>query len=206
MIDSGADRGLRASVRAELEVPENATLMLMVGELTSNKRHVDVLKALTHLDSNVFLAIAGSGPMETRICREAARLDVSGRVRLLGYREDVPALLAAADILVSASEREGLPQNVLEAQVSGVPVIGSDVRGTRDLLAGGAGFVFELGNVRQLAGSVRKLKEQPILVDKVITVARSRIVEEFAEEAILAKYMDLYRHVILTERRTGPLT
>jgi len=153
--------GSMAAIRRELGLT-GEPLLLMIGEFIARKRHADAIRAMERLrDTNVHLVLAGSGPLEVPMRRLAKRLGVADRVHFLGVRRDVPALLGAAYALVLPSEHEGLPRAILEAMSMGVPVVGSDVRGTRDLLASGAGRLFPIGDIYALAAALRQLLERP---------------------------------------------
>lgn len=128
----------RAAKRREIGVPEDATLLMSVGELNENKNHSVVIKALAKInDKNVHYAIAGVGPLKDALEALAKSLGVGEQLHLLGYRPDVPELYKAADICVFPSIREGLPVAVMEGMAAGLPFVAADNRGTRDLLTDG---------------------------------------------------------------------
>lgn len=125
----------RAAKRHEIGVPEDATLLMSVGELNENKNHSVVIKALAKLnDKSVHYAIAGNGPLKASLEVLAESLGVGAQLHLLGYRRDVPELYKAADICVFPSIREGQGLAALEGMAAGLPIIASDNRGTRDIL------------------------------------------------------------------------
>ncbi len=139
-------------VRAELGLGPETALFLDVAELSRGKRPWDAIQALARLQRpNTHLAFAGDGPLVPEMRRLAGHLNLSGRVHFLGLRNDVPALLAASTALVLPSDREGLPRSVMEGLAMEVPVIGTRIRGTADLLAGGHGLLYSVGDVRGLA-------------------------------------------------------
>lgn len=127
----------RAAKRRELGVPEDAALLISAGELNDNKNHATVIRALAEIrDNTIHYAIAGAGSLREILAELASELGISERIHLLGYRRDVAELYHAADIFVFPSKREGLPVSVMEAMASGLPIIASDIRGSRDLLEG----------------------------------------------------------------------
>lgn len=124
----------RAKKRAALGVPEDAFVLLSVGELNPNKNHETVLYAMAQRnDPSVHYLIAGKGELDQHLMQTAAKLGLQDCFRLLGFRDDVPELYQAADVFVHPSFREGLPVSVMEAIASGLPVLCSDIRGARDL-------------------------------------------------------------------------
>ncbi len=123
----------RAKKRAEIGVPETATMLLSVGELNENKNHITAIKAISMLDdANIHYVIAGKGPKQEELEKAAKEQNVN--LHLLGYRTDVAELYKTADLYVHPSFREGLPVSVMECLASGTPCIGSNIRGCVDLL------------------------------------------------------------------------
>ena len=126
----------RADIRAELgrdlDLPQDAFLVLMVGVIRGVKRHEIALRALHLLRGRVpqaHLAVAGEGPMRIDMERLAAQLGIEAAVRFLGYRDDVPDLMQGADALLLTSRSEGVPQAVTQAMGMGLPVVAT--RGRR---------------------------------------------------------------------------
>ena len=116
--------------REELGIPQDAKLLISVGELNKNKNHETVIKAIKDLD--VYYVIAGRGDLQDYLQNLIDELNLSDRVKLLGYRTDVAELYAAADIFVFPSFREGLGLAAIEGMASGLPLVVADNRGTRD--------------------------------------------------------------------------
>jgi len=124
----------RTATREQLGVRPGARLAVSIGALEPRKRHALIVRELAPLlrSGALDLLIAGEGPARVEIERVIESLNLSG-VRLLGHVSDVPALLGAADVLVHASTAEGVPQVVIQALVAGVPVVGTDVIGLREV-------------------------------------------------------------------------
>ena len=123
----------RAAKRREIGVPEDAFLLLSVGELNENKNHQVIIKALARLNNpNVHYAIAGVGDKREYLLELASKLGVSEQVHLLGYRKDIPELNYSADVFCFPSLREGLGLAAIEAMACGVPLITSNVHGIND--------------------------------------------------------------------------
>ena len=123
----------RNEKRREIGVPEDAILLLSVGELNENKNHQVVIRALAKLkDLNIHYAIAGIGAKRDYLLDLAKQLGVSDRVHLLGFRRDVPELNYASDIFCFPSLREGLGMAAIEAMTCGLPIVTSNVHGIND--------------------------------------------------------------------------
>lgn len=127
--------------RAELGIPEDAFLLLSVGELNENKNHQIVIRALAELLKteegqlkNYYYIVAGEGPLKDHLHNLIDSLGLKDRVKLLGFRKDCAELYKTADVFVHSSLREGLPVSLMEAMATGIPVLSSRIRGCVDLV------------------------------------------------------------------------
>jgi len=137
-VDPETKRVKREAIRTELGIPDDAIVLLSVGEVNENKNHRVVIEALGKLEEkNVHYIVCGRGELEESHKNLAAQLGLTGRVHLTGYRNDVADFYQAADIFVFPSLREGLPVAVMEALASGLPVVCNGIRGCSDLIATG---------------------------------------------------------------------
>ena len=125
----------RIQKRRELGVPEDAFVMLSVGDLNANKNHSTAIKAFAKADiPNSYYLICGEGELRNELSSLSEKLGVSQHVHLLGFRNDVREILKASDLFVFPSFREGLSVALLEAVSAGVTCIASNIRGNVDLL------------------------------------------------------------------------
>ena len=123
----------RAAKRREIGVPEDAFLLMSVGELNENKNHQVIIKAMAKLgNKNVHYAIAGKGDKKDFLINLADSLGVGEKLHLLGYRRDIPQLNASADAFCFPSLREGLGLGAIEGMACGLPLISSNVHGIND--------------------------------------------------------------------------
>lgn len=126
---------MRRAFRMRYGIPQDAVLLLSVGELNEGKNHRAVLDALAGLrDKNVYYLVCGQGVLHEQLLRYAAGLGIAGRIRMPGYVEDVAAAYLASDIFVFPSRREGMPVALMEAMAAGLPCVVSDIRGSRELI------------------------------------------------------------------------
>lgn len=132
---AGGDGNPRKAFRMRHGIPQDAVLLLSVGELNEGKNHRTVLDAMAGLrDQNVYYLVCGQGMLRERLLLHAAGLGIAERVRMLGYVEDVAAAYLAADLFVFPSRREGMPVALMEAMAAGLPCAVSDIRGNRELV------------------------------------------------------------------------
>lgn len=169
----------------------------MVAEFGAVKRHSLALEALARVpDERVRLAFVGDGPLEDQVRKRAERLGLSGGVTFAGYRRDIPAVLAASDVLLLTSEREGLNRSVLEAMASGVPVVGTDSRGIADAVGPDAGWIAARDDADALAAAITEAAADPDERARRGTAARERACTEFELGRILTAYDGLYSEAL----------
>jgi glycosyltransferase involved in cell wall biosynthesis len=128
----------RASIRREIGAESDSVpVMTFVGEMIPRKRHADLLAAFAQIRAvrpDALLVLAGDGVLMERVQKIARETGVIDGCRFLGYRRDIPAILAATDLFVFPSSQEGLPCAIQEALAMEVPTVATDVRGNRDLV------------------------------------------------------------------------
>lgn len=149
-------------VRLELCLDPKTKLFLSIAEFIPRKHPQDILRAFARVNpSDACLAFAGDGDLLEEMQQLATQLGIQEKVRFLGHRNDIPTLIKAAFATILASEQEGLPRSVMESLSLETPVIGSDIRGTRDLVSSDSGILFPVGNVEKLADAIEYLLNHP---------------------------------------------
>ncbi len=185
--------GIVHEFRAAHHIPSDAALFTVVAEFIPRKRHIDVLKAFRKLaDPHAHLAFAGDGPMRGQLTEYVHHHHLSERVHFLGFQRDIRALMKGSTALILASRHEGLPRCVMESMALGVPVIGSDIRGTHELLAEGAGLLVPLGNARALAQAMREIMTHPEEARRFAAAGRERVLREYRAEQLFELHDYLY--------------
>ncbi len=128
---------VKAALRGEMNFDEHQKIILCIGELLPNKNHRMAIQAMAEIVKqfpDAMLLIAGNGPEKEKLIDLIASLDLQKNVALLGYVTNLQDYQQVADLLVACSIREGLGLNVVEAMMSGNPVVLSDNRGHRELV------------------------------------------------------------------------
>lgn len=148
--------------REELNVPEDAFLLLSVGELSYRKNHETALKAIALLkDPSIHYIIAGKGGKQEYLESMAKELGLENNLHLLGYRSDIPELNKAADMFIFPSYQEGLPVSLMEAMAAGLPVVCSEIRGNVDLVKNGeTGYLANPFDPNTFAEMIKKVREK----------------------------------------------
>ena len=168
VIPNGIDTSLfrpspetRESTRSGLGVTVDEFLWVTIGRLTDQKDYPSLFKAfhavVTDLPRTRLLVI-GRGPLQPHLDEQVRRFGLQDRISFLGFRADIPSLLAASDASVMASRWEGMPNAVIEALASELPVVGTDVGGMRELVDDGVdGYLVPPSRPDALASAMLKV-------------------------------------------------
>ena len=200
--------GSRERLRAALGVPAHAFIFLAVGNVRPEKGFEDLIDAAARLEHTApgrpFAVLVAGGLSDTPYCRDLlARHRASGlgdAVRFLGYRDDVPALLSAADAFVLSSRSEGLPMVVLEAMMAGLPVVATRVGGVPGAV-GDCGLLVDPEQPDALAAAMQRLMDDPALAADLGRRARERAIREYGLERMVDRYLAVYERVAARHRR-----
>ena len=142
--------------RSLFETPTDKKLVVTMGRLHVNKAFDVLLRAMAKLPG-VYLWLAGAGPEEASLKALASKLQLNERVRFLGWRDDMPALLATADVFVCPSRHEPFGNVVPEAWASDVPLVSTASQGPSYMIASGeSGLLVGIDQPDELAEAIRK--------------------------------------------------
>lgn len=186
----------RAALRAAMGVGEADCVIIGISRLVRHKGWPELLQAMEQVP-NAHLWVVGerlaSDHGEDMTPHfERARAALGPRLRLLGYREDVPRWLQAADIFALPSHFEGLPMSVIEAMLTGLPVVATDIRGCREqVVEGVTGHLVPPMQVAGLGRALARLAADPGLRQSMGEAGRIRALERFTEAAVLDRTLDL---------------
>lgn len=179
--------------RAALGTPTEARLLLAVGRLHPNKAFDVLLDALARLGDEVHLWIAGEGPSRADLEAQAARLGLQDRVRFLGWRTDVPALLGAADAMVVPSRSEGFGTVMIEGWACRKPVVAAASEGPSGLLRNGRnGLLVPVDDAAALADAIAAVLGSPQLAADLVGRAAEDYRRTFTKDKVVARYLELF--------------
>ena len=174
-IDVKAIGSTPAYDRSILGYQKSDQLLIMVAGFRKEKDQDTVVKAMLNLPAHFHLIFVGDGERKPAIMQLAAELNLTSRIKFLGVRTDVYALLQMADIAVLSSHWEGFGLAAVEAMAAGLPVLASDVPGLAQVVTAG-GLLFEKGNEKQLAQLIQEISSDQVLyahlVDAGVTKAK----------------------------------
>lgn len=184
--------------RRDHEQASGPVRLLMVGRHSPQKDHETLLQALAQLrDKSWTLDLVGTGPDQTRHQAVARELGLADRVHFLGYRKDVAALMASADVYVLISNWEGLPLSIIEAMRAGLATVCSDVGGCRELVVeGDTGSLAKRGDAAMVAGHLATLIDSPDQRRRLGKAARLRFEEEFTFATMFNRTVSVYRRAV----------
>ncbi|HWE71614.1 MAG TPA: glycosyltransferase [Stellaceae bacterium] len=181
--------------RASLETPADAPLAIALGRLHPNKGFDTLLAAVAKVPG-LYLWLAGEGPLRAALRRQATSLGVEDRVRFLGWRQDVGALLAAADMLVCSSRREPLGNTIIEAWAAKKPVVACAADGPAELIAHDeTGLLVPLDDAARLADAMRALMQDKARARALADVGYAAFEAQFSEARVVARYREFFETV-----------
>ena len=182
-----------------------APLVLFVGRLDPQKAPFNLLEAFAHLLERHLdwqLLFVGDGSLKASMDEWIAQRGLGHRIRIAGWRPDVPELLKAADLLVLPSLWEGMPNIVLEAMAAGLPVVVSRVEGTEELIRDGeTGLLVTPGSPTELEHQIEAALTSPELSSRIRTTAQLAVQKQFTMDRMVSAYEQLYARLIDVDGR-----
>jgi glycosyltransferase involved in cell wall biosynthesis len=183
-------------------VPTGVPFLLHIGRLAPGKGQRELIEALARLERRESVVVFVGRDLERRgaFAREleqaAESLGVRDRVVFAGFRDDVPGLLAAADVFVLPSWIEGLPMVVLEAMAHGTPVVTTPVGGTPELVVHGeTGLLVPPRDPAALAAALDELLAKPELARRLGEAGRRRVEADFSVRTMTERVLAIYDEV-----------
>ena len=192
------------SARGQLGLPRDAVVLGGLGRLDPAKGFGDLVEALALLHTEfpqLYVAIAGAGPLRESLAALAAARSVASRFILLGFQPDVNLVLDACDVFVLPSLCEALPFALLEAMAHELPAVGTGVGGVPEVIVPGeTGFVTPPRDPQALAAALRPLVASAQLRERLGRAGRERVQRHFHERDMIRKTVDVYRELVRGQR------
>ena len=189
----------RVRIREQLGLGNKAQVLVMVATFKEQKGHRHLIAALAPIISDwpqLQVLLAGDGPLKPEIEEQVRALGLTAQVHFLGSRSDVRDLLVASDYFVLPSLWEGLPMALIEAMASGLPIISSDVSGTRQVMVPNeTGLMVPPGDVARLREAIVGFLGEPQKAMVMGAAARGRVEACFSAEKQAEEHARLYRQV-----------
>ncbi|MFO7976610.1 MAG: glycosyltransferase family 4 protein [Candidatus Hydrogenedentota bacterium] len=197
--------GTREAVREALGIPQDACVVGAVGRMFIEKGHtflLDAVRGLANAVPSLHVLIVGEGPLRASLERQARNSGLSEQAHFTGFYDDLPGALRAMDIFAQPSILdEGFPTSVLEAQLAGLPVIASDVGGTRETMdVERTGLLVPPRDVAALAEAIRTLAEDPARRKAMSEAGPEWIQKSFTLDTMIRQVSDVYEKALAAYR------
>lgn len=205
VIPNGVDferfsQALPASL-ADLHVPTDARVLLAVGRLDRQKGSLVLLEAFAEIPrefEQLHLMFVGDGPLKNEINAWIQHRKLEGRIHLLGWRPDIPAIMKSSHALVLASRWEGMPNVLLEAMAAGIPIVATRVEGVDEIIRShNFGILVPPESPHELAEGIRKLMRDPTSAAAMASAAQHMVADEFTLSSVVSRYEQLYQSILL---------
>jgi len=177
----------------------NEVVVGTVGRLVVEKGYRELFAAAGALPASVRVAVIGFDEPDKRDALSADEIEAatSAGVRFLGGRHDVDRLYAGMDVFVLASYREGFPRSAMEAAAMGVPIVATDIRGCRQVVAHGVtGLLVPPGDPVALGSAIARLAEDPQLRARMSVAARERAARLFDQQRCIDTTLSVYERLL----------
>jgi len=195
---------LHSTLRTELGLNANAVVAATVAIMRDKKGHEDLIAAAQPMLAerpNLHFVLAGDGPWFVKIKDIVDALGLGHRIHLLGFRADVPNVLAGCDLFVLPTHQEALGQSYIEAMAAGLPVIGSNVDGVPEVITHGVnGLLVPPHDIEALRAAIARLIDNPGLMAQLGSAGRLSTEFNFTVDAMAVETIDFY-HRGISERR-----
>jgi glycosyltransferase involved in cell wall biosynthesis len=187
----------RHEIRQQLQIAQDAYVVIVVAALFEMKGHKDLITALLEpvIDSEKLCVLfVGDGDYRAALERQVSECNLVDKVRFLGFRSDIPALLAVSDLFILPSYSEGLPVSVLEAMSAELPVIATDVGGLKEIIRDGDNaYLVPAANPQHLANKIGYCMDNRAVAAQVASQGRRDVTRRFSMDAMLGAYRGLYQ-------------
>lgn len=162
----------KKAIRNKLNLNEDDFVILMIAEVNKNKNHKQMVDAIEILKNkgidNIKVICAGDGVILDEINDYICEKNLKHNINMLGYRTDINELIAACDIGILMSYREGLPRNIMELMSCKKPIIGTNIRGIRDLIIDGVnGYLVNVSDYKQTSNKIETIYNNKNLLKKM---------------------------------------
>ena len=191
----------RSQIRRDLGFADADRLAILVARFRALKNHrvaVAAMRAVVLREPSIHLLLVGDGPEEASVRSLCEEYGLGANVHFLGRRDDVPELLAAADLFVLPSDYEGLPISLLEAMSAGLPTVASDVPGIRDAVSADPGCARLVAprDEAALAAAILAAFADPGWLEDAGGRASRLAREQYSAEGMVEHYLSMHERLL----------
>lgn len=182
--------------RQQLEISNEAFVLLSVGELNNNKNHEIVIRALASIQNEqMHYIICGEGALKEKLVRLSLDMGIEKQVHFLGYRQDVLEIYKIVDLFVFPSLREGLSVSLMEAMACGLPVVCSNIRGNSDLIKDDlGGALVDSNSLESYILQIKRVYNNPDAA-KQFGEYNKTFVKKFSTNNVIERMREIYTNI-----------
>ncbi|MHA1268002.1 MAG: glycosyltransferase family 4 protein, partial [Candidatus Helarchaeota archaeon] len=189
-------------IRAELNVPKDCILIGNTGRLARQKDNISLVRAMPILmkllpNKNIQLLLIGDGPERPKIIELIQKANLQNVVKLLGFRKDIPNILANIDVFVSPSLWEGLSISIMEAMAAAKPIVATNILPNKELIKHEeTGLVVDPDSPEQIAEAIFRFIQSPELAQKCGQSARKLLLKDYTIDRMFQETWNLYEDAL----------
>lgn len=199
-VDAARFAGATATDLTPLGIPVGSQVLLTIGRLDPQKGLSTLIEAAARLAPkfpNTHFLLVGEGPQRPQLEQLIRDKALVGRVHLAGWRPDIPEVLAAGTALILSSLWEGMPNVILEAMASGLPVVATRVEGTSELIIDGrTGLLVPPQSPPELVTAIETILSTSVQARTMGQSGRERAAAEFSWDKMVSRYCELYSSLL----------
>lgn len=203
-VDADSFAGRDASFKAQLGLSADTPLVTTIGRLHEQKGMAYFLRAAASIRRSLprcHFLVVGRGPLEAELKALVKQFQLESHVSLLGFTDDVAAVLRATDVFVLASLWEGMPNVLLEAMAAAVPVVATRVEGVTDIVGDGkTGLLVMPQDVPAIASAVLRLLQDPDRARAMGAAGQERVRKHFSLDVMVRRHQELYARLLAGHR------
>lgn len=186
----------KAEFKKSLGLGEKDFVITSIGELNENKNTLRLIEVMSKIENkNIKYLICGQGPLKEKYEQAIKTYNLQDRVKMLGFRTDIPDILTITDLYIMPSYREGLSKSMMEAMCYGLPVVASKIRGNVDLLGNNEGGILCNPNDNEaFKNAIEKIYNEPIY-RKALSARNKDYIKSFDINVVLKQMEEIYKEM-----------
>ena len=182
--------------RSRFNIKEDDFVIAMIAEVNKNKNHAQMINAVDELvkeHKNIKVLCAGDGPLLESVKKDIEDRGLSNVINMLGFRTDINEIISCCDVGVLMYYREGLPRNIMELMAFGKPVIGTNIRGIRDLIEEGInGYLVDTDDYMKTYYGINTLINDSELLENMSKNSYDKV-NDYSVDSIVEQLLEVYR-------------
>jgi len=182
--------------KQSFSTPEGIPILFALGRLHKHKGFDILLRSLAEIDSEAVLWLAGDGPEKENLQQLVNELGIASRVKFLGWRNDVNALMMTADLFICPSRHEGLGSIIIEAWFNRCPMVATESQGPKELITNKKnGLLTPIDDVSSLASAINSLIQNPDKAKKLAEQGYLEYQKYYSRDCIIGQYKDFFKKI-----------